>query len=243
MICVIETPADVANLVELHNLVEKGKRKGKDPEKNVSAWAWADFHNMVVLEKLYLLAHSDGVKIGGLTVEAMAAGLIDKKLPKWVPKIVLVACNTGVKFEGEKTLCEQLSDALEKKQKTYGSIKVTGFTGSAVTNKMGQTRAVDKILMRKYAKEYNSISERWADRLEGYEKDAKLLPCKTPEELISSGAKMACSSKEFFNELYTINKKIVKSKAGSKVYSVKKAMPTTWLDNYIAGYLYALETS
>lgn len=220
MICIVETPIDLANFVELNNLINNGKGKSNG-KKSVSVLSWADFSKMENGEKLYLLAHASKTHIGespAYTGPDFADVLLNKNLPGHIDKIVLVACESGLATTGTQPLCQVIHDQLKRKSNGSVDVPVTGFSGFAVTNKAGQTRALDPAKEKKYSTQYNDIFDRFDRKIEYWQTDAKNLPTSNQDELINGATIMARKSKDFFEELYDINKKMVKSKSDSKVY-------------------------
>jgi hypothetical protein len=156
MIFLVEKPIDIANYVEMNNLIVnlKGESNG---ETAVTAlwWASCSLAGMAKGEKLYILAHANTQMLGGYTPEALADKLLKVGLPEHISSIKLVACETGIASATDPAYCVKLAQALASGKPRGAKVSVTGFTGSAVTNEFGQTRAVDDKLMAKHQAEYD----------------------------------------------------------------------------------------
>ncbi len=96
-------------------------------------------------------------------------------------------------------------------------VPVTGFTGLAVTDRSGKTRAIDPQKEKKLKVQYDDILHRWERKTEEWDNTAKQLPWGTQSELIAGAEIMARKTKPFFAELYEINERMVKSKDESKL--------------------------
>ncbi len=206
MICIVDTPVDLANFVELNNLLNnrKGRNKG---QLSVSVLSWAKFGKMAADEKLYLLAHGSPTQVGThvqYTPQALAAELLKRGLPK-IAKIVLVACETGVSKNGNPAYCTALANQIDQQSKGAVKVPVTGFTDSAVTDQFGKTRAVDPVAEGKLGVQYADIMNRWSKDLDSWENTAAHLPWGTEQDLVDGARIMALKSKDFFAELYSIN--------------------------------------
>jgi hypothetical protein len=216
MICVVDAPIDLANFVELNNLVVnlKGESGG---DTSASVLAKADFGRMKSDEKLYILAHGVVAAWGPPPHDATAFAkiLLDRKLPGHIASIKLVACESG---KGNDPFAKGLAGELDKQSVGKVKVRVTGFTDSAVTNQFGQTRAVDPALVRKHQREYDALFDKWKIQVAAWEKQSKAEPYDTTELLVQGASKMAKLSKAFFAELYVINEKLIKSKQDSKAH-------------------------
>ena len=133
MICLAERPIDIANYVEMNNLIVnlKGESNG---ETAVTAlwWASCSLAGMAKGEKLYILAHASTQSLGGYTPEALATELLKVGLPDHILSIKLVACETGISSASNPAYCVKLAQALASGTPKSVKVPVTGFTGSAV---------------------------------------------------------------------------------------------------------------
>jgi hypothetical protein len=218
MLCIVDTPVDLANWVELNNLLNARKGRG-DGQRSASALPWADFSKMKSDEKLYLLAHGAPNEIGEnqkYSAQALAAVLLKKGMPQ-IAKIILVACESGVSENSNPAFCAVLAKQIDQQSKGKVKVPVTGFTGSAVTDQLGRTRAVDETKSQKRSVQYDDIMDRWAAKRGEWENEAAHSPWKTQEDLIASAKTRAAKSQPFFAELYDINAHIVKDREDSKL--------------------------
>ena len=219
MICIVETPVDLANFVELNNLIVNEKGRSSCKSISVSALYWADFSQMIMGEKLYLLGHGDETSIGEYSAEKLVDSLIEKKLPWQTEKIILVSCMSGVKGGGDP-LSVQVYNELVKKKGLYKKIKVTGFSGYAVTDEKGRTRAIcddDK----EHDKKVKEILKLYVKEIKMWENTAKGWGHGNQEQLVAGARTIAASSKEMFGRLYLLNKSHTKSRKNSKIYGQK----------------------
>ena len=158
--------------------------------------------------------------LGGYTPEALADKLLKAGLPEHISSIKLVACETGIASATDAAYSVKLAQALASGKPKGVKVPVTGFTGSAVTNEFGQTRAVDDKLMAKYQVEYDALLTKFDTDINLWNGYAAKLPSGTQKELIENSRTIARATKPIFSELYKINLKITKDKKGSKLKSV-----------------------
>jgi hypothetical protein len=221
MICLVEQPIDIANYVEMNNLIVnlKGESNG---ETALTAlwWASCSLAGMAKGEKLYILAHASTQKLGDYTPVQLAQKLLTAGLPEHISSIKLVACQTGIASASDPAYCVRLAEALASGTPKSVKVPVTGFTGNAVTNEFGQTRAVDDTLMAKHEVEYDALLAKFDTDINLWNGYAAKMPDGTQKELIENAKIIVRATKPIFSALYKINLKITKDKKSSKLKAV-----------------------
>ncbi len=221
MILIVDTPVDLANFVDLNNLLNN--RKGRSGNnRSVAALKWAKFDKMRPDEQLYVLAHGSPTALEGAhsryTAWEFAEQLVKRGLPK-IAEIVLLACSTGTTDKPSQypAFCQALNVALFMQTQGKLNVPVIGFTDSAVTDQFADTRAIDPDRERKYKVQTDDINKRWEQKIEEWENTASHLPYDTEADLITGARIMAAKSKEFFAELYENNARTVKDSTASRL--------------------------
>ncbi|MBX3261770.1 MAG: hypothetical protein KIS78_09040 [Labilithrix sp.] len=234
MICIVVTPVDVKNYVEVFNLRNNDKGNGKvvGGAGSVCALDWADFSQMKAGEKLYLLAHGDGRTIGARDPHgkqylpgALAKQLLERGLPANVRAIKLVACHTGrVPLAYSKSVtaayCQLLADEINTQSTSGHAVRVTGIPGIEVMSDLGKTGA--KHVGFSSAPEYKALKYdlNWRVKVEGWERLAERLDTSNEPSLILNAELIAKLTGSFFKLLYPINAKYVQpTKSGNRVHS------------------------
>ena len=220
MLCVLETPIDLAMWVKLDNLI-RNKRGTRNRVVVVEPIKIADFSQMKKGEKLTLVAHGGTTTFGGMTPDKLADTLIEKKLRPDIASIRLSGCHSG-SYDDGTPVCLQLSRALLEKTKHLKPplvINVTGFVGTAVTFFDGHVRVKIKRMDPKEGPTYSEILNKYkkTDQFQTWVQMASKLPCSTQKEIIQSAQIIAKESSSLFEELYLLNKQVTMSGAISRL--------------------------
>jgi hypothetical protein len=223
MICLVFSPTDVKNILEVYNLRHNNKGGGKaiPGAGRVCALDWANFADtMVKGEKLYLLAHSDGMTVssrdGENTAAELAERLLKAKLRPDVGAIKLVACRTGNSWADSEPFCQVLSREIYKQSGRRINVPVTGIVGDEVMGKDGKIRGV---LQTADSTGYDEIMEKYEDKLAVWEQDVRLLPIDSERAIIEAAEAMKKKTETFFEELYAFNRTVVADKDASRFKS------------------------
>jgi hypothetical protein len=219
MLCILETPIDLAMWVKLHNLIRnnKGARNGKTV---VDLLDRVDLKTMVAGEKLTLVSHGNETSFGGFDVDDLAKKLLARGLRSDLASIKLSGCKSGSDAKGTPfctSLARRLYDLTKHLPKPV-RLEVTGFVNTAVTFPDGTVRSKipDKAPAQgpKYAEiidKYKKTGEfaQWSDL-------ALKLPHDTEQHIIESAEQMAKLSNAMFDELYAMNGQVIYGKKEGK---------------------------
>lgn len=220
MLCVLESPIDLAMWVKLDNLIrnKRGTRRGVVVVEPLSM---ANFSYMIPGEKLTLVAHGGTATFGGMTPSDLAKTLIKKKLRDDIASIRLSGCHSGNKNNGAP-VCLQLARFLHEKtkhKKTVLNIKVTGFVGTAVTGIDGHVRVKIKGKDPSKGPTYTDIITKYKEsgEMDRWNLLAVNAACSTQDKIIENARKIAKASRSLFAELYLLNDQITLGGALSRL--------------------------
>jgi hypothetical protein len=238
MICVMETPIDVAIWVALGNLIKNQKGfRATQPAVGALTWTGQFLASMVPGEKLYLLGHGGTIKIGGLFPAVLAGKLLAAGLPAHISHIKVSACESG---KGIDPPCKQLMEELIKQstQAATGPVTgvgpapamvklpVVGFKGLVVTTELGKTRAKDDGKRAQRKQEYDAIFDAPMKlKLGQWEAKAKSLKTDTEQDLIDNAEIMRVATEELFKQLHAFNPSVLLDQTPKSNYKYK-AIPT-----------------
>lgn len=215
MICFLEEKIDLANFVELYNLMvnAKGESQGK---ASVCMIANADFSVMLPRERLYLLAHGNQWKAGPFTGPELATELLSRKLPGHIEKIVIMTC-----FSGDSTSRLHQVVAQQLKDLSHGDVDVPvkGFTGPSATDTHGNTRAINMEIVPQFETEMDALKKKWEQKIAEWESLASAQPAGSQEEIIRASRLLAEASKDYIAEQIAFNAKVAHRKAEGRGYA------------------------
>jgi hypothetical protein len=252
MICVMETPIDVAIWVALANLIKNQKGfRATQPAVCALTWQGKFLASMVPAEKLHLLGHGGTTTIGGMFPAVLAGKLLSAGLPAHISHIKVSACRSG---EGIDPPCKKLMEELLKQSTEAASkqatgvdqnakaasspatgvdpapaivkLPVVGFKGLVVTTDLGKTRAKDDVKRAQRKKEYDAIFDTKTElKLRQWEAKASSLKTDTEKDLIDNAEIMREDTKELFEKLHTFNPSVLLEQTPKSNFKYK-ALPT-----------------
>jgi hypothetical protein len=193
MICVLTTPIDLANYIDVWNL------KKRRPEQRVCHISWADLSGIGLAETLYLLGHGDTHEVEGKSADDLAELLVAKGLTHPLRKVKLLVCCSGSPVLGGQPYCQLLADALVE----AGGPRtiVIGFEGDATA-----TDDQAKSFGLRIYPEYGEFMKKNKSAVKKLSKRAESLPYATEEQILKAARELAGDSEEIFKWLYANNK-------------------------------------